>query len=488
MANAQMVLTNSAAYADELWNLEPVYSEARSGSTIQFITRTEKWHGNVMHRKAITELYTGARFDSNLEAAFPDSTKMAALDIEIAISNLRRSAAQFEISKVALIQMADEEHSAFDLAARVVGEIEADINESRNKHINATANARMATIAAKYKHDGDTYPGSSATSAFLQLKNGSTNYFHKGQFIDIRDVASTGTAQIRCHVTDVIHGNYLLGRNVGPGIAVAYDADLGYTSPADTDFDTIAADDDIVPSGETTSGYPAAFASLINFTSAPGAYFSVTDRAAAGYRWLIPNGKDYTTDSEAINLDVETHFGTMADLMAVLLPRARAVMANKGLKPHKAIVAQAHPALVAEFARQCGDATIGFQRDAASSLDAATRKDLIAVSGWDGAIYRSPNMPGFPIALQPEAQMDRNQIRLWDPNMAVALRLSEGNGKRPDWEKNEGGGIWHNVKSASGSTTQIVPAYQCGASIMETLFWENPQLIYAMLGLKSSLD
>lgn len=477
-----MILTNSAAYADELWNLEPVYSEARSGSTIQFITRTEKWHGNAMHRKAITELYTGARFDSDLEAAFPDSTKMAALDIEIAISKLRRSAAQFEISKVALMQMADEEHSAFDLATRIVGEIEADINESRNKHLNATANSRMATILACYNRDGTTY-SATKTEAFLSLKNGSTNYFHKGQYIDIRDGSATASPKMTAQVTDVFHGDMMLGKDVGPGIAVVYVA-----TGTVANFDTVTLDDDIVPSGETTSGYPAAFASVINFTTAPGAYFSVADRSAAGYTWLIPNGKDYTTAGAAINLDVETHFGTMADLMAVLLPRARAVMANKGLKPHRALVAQAHPKLVAEFARQCGDATIGFQRDAASSLDAATRKDLIAVSGWDGAIYRSPNMPGFPIALQPEAQMDPHQIRLWDPNMAVAIRLSEGNGKRPDWEKNEGGGIWHSVKKASGTNTQIVPAVQCGASTMETIFFENPQLIYAMLGLKSSLE
>lgn len=486
MANeGQMLLSQATNLLDEVWDLQEIVQEGRFGSTAQHIKKVTPWKGGAMHKKMVNMQYSGAIATADLEADAPNPTKIDLLDVQLEESHLRRLSFSISHSIQAQMETSDPDHAAYNLARELALQANETIGEKRNQLLNSDANARKCLVAAKYKHDGDTYPGGTATVAFLKIDSGSISGFHQGEIIDIHN-ASTSAIRIVAQVNDVIHDTYMFGRNVGPGISVTLSSDYA-ASGVDNHFDNVADNDMIVNRAEAAGcGYHAAFSSLMDLTTSPGTYFGVT-RTTAGNRFLIPYGHDYSVggtyganNGTMVTLDIDAHFGPFADVMGYLIPPARAYRKNKDFQLTDALVCQASPSLVNEIVRQAGQGSSLFTRTIASDMDSAARAKLVAVAGWNGAVLINPNTP--PIVVQPEALAPANTIRMFEPNCWEFVRMG---GNAPTMIKTPQGDMWHNRRNTTtGNLTSILDA---SGFVIEAPFCDQPRLNYVIQGVKSSL-
>jgi hypothetical protein len=477
-ADPYVVLADATAMLDEVYDMDPLVQQNRFGTTAQHITRETIWKGGALHKKFLTQIYTGARMNSDLEADAPNATKIGTTDITIEEEHLRLIQLPLSYSLPAQSEVDGSDDAVWNLANELVAQAQQMLGEKRNQMLNSNSDCLKATVSAKYKNDGDTYPGSSATTCLIKL-TGSPSMFHEGELVDIRAASDNDNTRVTATVKDVIHDTHIFGRNVGPAIVLEY-LSTGSGAGATTNFDSTTAGDEIVASGEKGYGWTGAFDALCDLTSSPPAYFGVT-RTTVGNRYLIPYGQDYTSGT-AVDLDIDTHFGNMADALGYLMEKSRIWrQSNQKFKLTDALVCQAAPELANEIDRQIGEGTASFTRTIASSLDAARRADLVAVSGWTGSVLLSSSMP--PIVVQAEPLCPANTIRFFEPNAWEFIRMG---GKKPNFIKAPGANsIWHNRRNVTtGNLTQLLDA--CG-SVVEAPFCDQPRLNYTIKGVKSSL-
>ena len=470
-------LSDTDEYLREMFELEIIPQDNRFGATTQHITKSMQFTGKSIEKKILTERFTGARMNQDLEADAPDAFKIDLSPIVINQSDLRKLGFTLKMS-VPAEMLAKGENSAWNTATELVLQATGDLEERRNQGLNQDVNCVKALVAAAYDEDGTTYT-SSQTDAFLQIDNGSISSFHQNSIIDIRS-ASTDTIRVTCTVNDVIYGDDHLGvTGIGPGIVVTINTDYG-AGGQDADLDNVADGDEIVAHGEIDSdGFPASFSSLIDLTSSPSAYFGI-DRAAKGNAWTRPLGRDYDVGAGSVVLNLDDHFGKMADEFGRLLMRSRKVRdAHPDFKLTDAIVVQAQNSLVNEIAKQAGDASSRFTKTIAANMGEA-RRNLTAVAGWDGSVIHHPNLP--PIVLQAEELAPANQIRMFEPSAFEFVRLGP---KTPTFVR-QGGSIWHSKQNVS--TGAITMEKQAHGFVYETLFCNQLRLLYGIQGVKSSLD
>jgi hypothetical protein len=468
---------------DEAYNLNVVPQETRFGATTQHIPGEEFFKGGALHKKLLTGAYHGATMSSDLEGDAPDSYEMSLTDLTIEESDLREIAFTISHTTVAQTQSSDPEHSAYDVAKRLVMQAMSNVGERRNQALNQNANCQKALVAAKYNEDGSTYTNGQA-DAFLKIDNGSISMFHPGEVLDIiaEDDADVRTSVI---VNDVCHAADFLGvSGIGPGVVVTIDttyrAAADGTHDEDTDLDNVVDNDLLVRHNEYTGdGFPASFSTLIDLDSSPSTYFSI-DRSAKGNFYLVPYGRSYLSGGANVNLNLEDHFGEMVDVMAMVLGPSRIWRGRNDFKLTNAIVAQAQPDLVNEIARQAGTDNARFTREMSSQMDAARKSHFVANAGWDGAVLHHPGFP--PIIVQPEPLCPPNVIRMFEPSAFTFIRLG---GRKPNWIRQPNGSMWHVRRNVtSGNLTKRLDA---SAYVHETLFCDQPKLIYEIQGVKSSL-
>lgn len=483
MADGQqsMLLAQATAMMDEVYDLGIIPLDNRFGLTAQHITRETPFEGGKLHKKFKTMVYTGARANQDLEAAAPDAYRINLTDIAIDESDLRQITFTLKYGIMAGLELRGE-HSAINLAEELVLQSQENVGEKRNQMINQDANMVKALVSAKYDEDGTTYGSSAETLAFLKIKNGSISAFHPGEIIDIRQGSDSTDVRVTVTVKDVIHSTYLFGNNVGPGIVVQYDAAAAVYAGAGNDeavLTNVAADDEIVAHGEIDGdNYAGSFSSLVDLGASPAAYFGVT-RTTVGNHYLVPYGIDYTSGGAAVTLNVDTHFGEMSNILGMVFSKSRQYRQNRGYKLTKAIIAQAQPDLVADVARGAGEGTAQFQRKIASDF-AGGEQPLVAVAGWNGSVLHSESVP--EIALQSEPLAPSNKIRIFEPSAFEWIRLG---GMKPQFIRAPGGPMWHVVNDAT--TGRLTKELQASAFVTETLFCDQPQLIYSIEGVTSSV-
>lgn len=478
MANWADLITNISEFMAEVYDLNLIPVEARFGNTAAHITRRQKLEGEKWHVKAFDTPYSRARVSSDLEADMPDAGKVAATDISITDTDLRQLAGSVAVSIPAMRQTENDSASALDLAVQKVLEVEEDIGEKRNALIHQGANPIKAIVNAIYNEDGTPYtPGQK--DAFIQINTGSAAGFHRGEYLEIID-AGDGIARCVVEVDDVEPGKRWRHLNIGPGLRVtladgtgAYVDENTGTGDADANLDNVIATDWLRRHDDSaTGGFPGAFGSLCP-TSFAGAlaYFSVADRRAAGYAFLLPEYGYYGAAGAPATLDIDVHFGDMADTLAYVLGKSRIKRRGRGIEFTDAIVASARPEIVRFATLSAGDPGRRFNVIQPGTLSEAERRKLVAVYGWDGLLLKLPNLP--PIALQVEALARENTIDVFDPSAFTWLHLGDG---RPEWLPGEYGGKWslrRNVTTGNRTLT-----FDAAAVCWETLFCETPRAAF----------
>ena len=484
MADAYHALTQAAAMVSELWDNVPIWHENRFGTTARHITRAEAWQGTMMHKMSVTQMLTNARMDATLEAPMPDATLLAADDeLILEESHLRRCAASIAYTIPASMEMNGGAYSVWNIAEELAAQTAQVMMEKKDQMIHANAQAARATVLLSYDDDGQAYPGGNATTCFVSL-TGSVSMFHKGETVDIR-VGVTDVKRVTATISDVIRNDTLFTNANGPGLVLTYlaqgDSAAWDDGSGDTDFDNVDAGDEIVAHDERIAdGYPGSFGTLCDYSASAAQYFNIV-RNTVGSRHWIPNGRAYTA---ATPLDLRSHFGAMWNVMTRVIPLGRAVLERRGVKWTKALICQAAPELLQEAEYQAGGDTARWTRMLPKDFSEADRK-LISVQGWDGVLIKLTGLP--PLALEPEALMPADKIRVWDPNWWTWVRMGGANAK-PKWLR-DGGGIWHLTKyaTAAAGDVKLTPKYQAACLSYDTLVCEKPATVYEMQGLADTI-
>ena len=471
--DATLALADATEMMDEVYDLNVIPIDTRFGATAQHIMAEDQFLGGAMHKKVLTTTFTGARASASLESDAPDAYEIGTTDITIEESNLRQLAFTLKYTIPAGMQVRGE-HAVWDLATELTLQSAESVGEKRNQLLNQDANCVKALVAATYKFDGDTYPGGTATVAFIKIDNGSISAFHKGMILDIRN-ASTTTIRVTATVNDVCHSTQYRGRDVGPGISVTYNSTYAGAGNTDAHFDNVADNDEIVDHGETDGcGFDGSFSNLIDLSNDPSTYFGV-NRSTQGNHYLVPYGRDYASAT----MNVDTVFGQMNNILGMVFSKSREYRRNRGFQMTQAIVCQAQPDLVADVARQVGEGSSRFTQKIASDFTGG-KSPLVAVAGWEGAVIHTPGLP--PIVLQSEPLAPSNDIRVFEPSAFEWIRFGP---KRPQFIKAPGGPIWH-VRTNT-STGNLTKTLQASAFVMETLYCNQPQLVYAINSVVPSI-
>ena len=473
MADVKMNLEQATAYLDEFYNMDDIVSMNRFGVTLQHFPKMETWKGGMYHMKFQSEMFTGATMSSSLESDAPAPRNITELDLEIREEDLRKIQSTMQFTLPAQTETADTKHSVESFAPALYTQSLMDLGEKRNQALHQNADGVKALVSAKYLITGGTYTpvDGSLTTAFLSIDNGAIASFQKGEILDIREGADGADVQVTVKVTNVVYGTEFLGQDIGPGIVVAIDSDY---NAGDAHLDGVADNDEIVRYGEADgSGFSMSLGTLCQRGANPGNYFNY-DRKAAAYQFLLTNGIDHGT----VDLDIDSHFGKMADIMGGPYGRAKLARRNRGFGLTDAVVALGPVDLINAVAKQAGDSSRRFTTRVARDFDSA-KGQLVANAGWDGTVLHHPSMP--PLALQAEPLAESNKIRVFEPSTMWCLRLG---GKAPNWIRNDTGGRWHAMQSSTGRLTMNL---QASMWIIETWVCDQPALWYSMEGVQTDL-
>ena len=474
-SNLSVLLAQATDMIDEVYEMTPVAQEARFGATAKHITKETPWKGGAMHRKVINQQFSRTLASADLESDAPYAGRISTDDIEIQETNLRKVAFTVSKSIPAAKEVDGSKDAVWALANELVLQAQEAIGEKRNAMIHQDANAVKALVKQKYALAGSIYVAGQ-TTAFLSIDNGSISSFKKGEILNIR-VASTAVIRLTVQVDDVHHDRYYNELDIGPGIVCSYLA--SETAGTDTDFDLVVDNDEIVAHGEVDGvGFPMGFAQIFTRALATaGDYFSIVDRGAAGHQYLIPYGRAWG----GVDLDIDVHFGTMADTMGMVFGPGREYRRNRNFQMTEAIVGLCQPDLFNEVTRQAGNASARFTMAMSSSIEEAKRRKLVGLHGWTGAVLQHGTLP--PIALQSEPLTAAGTIRLFEPSTYEFIRFG---GKRPQFIPNgSAGGIWHARRDATtGNLTMLMEA---SGFVIETLYCDQPRLAYSMEDLISSI-
>jgi len=493
-SNLTQDLNDALVYRDEVFKLDPLIQQCIFGATSQHITRESVWVSGSEHRKVLKEQFTGARVTDDLDADAHSASQILVEDLEIPESSFRRLGFTLQRDLLVSKSVSGGAHSCFDIARELVLEGKEAVGEKRNILLNSNGDCVIGYVAAVYDPDGTAYT-STATTALVQITKGSISAFRPGLYVQIRAASDNTDIRLKGKVEGVIYDENFRGNaSVGPGIIVSIQTDgIGSDDGDQTNFDTTQAaaasttnTDEIVASGETDENYPAAFGALADLGTTPGTYFGKT-RTAVGNEYLIPMGRHWDSDGDgtgtAVPFVVNTHMGTMIRSFSRMLCRSREYRKNHRYQLTKAIVCQAPPPLCEEMASQIGTDNVRFTKKMASDLSEAMQRNLVAVGGWDGAVLRSATSIMPVIALQEEQLMDPGTIRLFEPSAFEWIRMHQ---KETQFIPNAAGGFWHNRRHATTGNLQ----YQLDAFgfVNETIFCDQPRMLYHMDGLTDSLD
>lgn len=465
------MLSHTTDMLAERFDLKTVPQQNRFGATSQHIQRVIPWNGTALNKTIETHMYTGARATSNLEAdsgAF--TSKPAVARIKIEESHLRRIGMPLRYTWITGELVDGSDDACYKLSTELKLQADLAAEEKRNQMLNGTSTLVKAAVAAKLNKVGGSYVANgTATDAFLGLSNGSLASFHEGQLLDIRNGSSTSTPRVTVQVNDVVHDIWWLGGNKGAGIVVTIHAGAA-------NLDAVLVGDHIVDSGETDGGYYASFSSLCDLGATPPDYFGI-DRKLKGNGYLRPYGRNYANNGVPVPLNIDAHFGAMADTLAYVVPQSRAIRGARGWKFSDALIAQCPPELVSEAIRQAGQDSQRFTKESPATLAEAERMKIVAVRGWDGVVIRTANLP--PIALQSEPLAPSNTIRVWDPSAWEFIRLGSG---KPTWLPNDAGGIWHNRRTPA--TGNLAMEFDAFGFINECVFCDLPRSVYTIQGVR----
>jgi len=474
-----ITVTDVEAAMAEYYKLHPDKAQClRSKETLRlFNPRGEAMQGQKFHIKTWLNPSRGARRVNAVTAEsseWPEARKANWQDWYIEWSDLTEYRTTVEYTGLAEDKTADAKMCVYKTAEKYIGMVDDDIATQVNNSIHQSTNCKIAAIAAKYHDDGTAYTNNTHTTAYFQIKGGSIVQIMQNDRIEIRAGTSTTSTRVICYVNDVYPGTNGPGgtADIGPGFTATYES-TGQTGGATTNFDSAAADDELVLSGETSANI-FGFPSFFSWTTA---MYSLT-RTTLGNGWTIPKLMyDYSVAGAAVDFDPEIHFATMALDLAYAVQNGRNMRQGDGIKmTANAMVALGDPEVVDEMSRLGGD-RVKYTKE----LSAAQKQDIIGSIGFDGAWFHHPNIG--PIAIQSDPAATPRTIRYLDPNSWFWVTGGLGGPTSVRWLDKDGK-KFRNQPGANGRPKDV---WVGGAHARVALVNDCPGANAQISGVKSSL-
>ena len=448
------------------------------------------------------------KYPDAVEAEFPVARDFKYLDLSVSHADLSMFKATGKWNKQKELQTEDDV-SVARLAIKIFSEINRDFADSVNNAMFEGEDCAMATIDEIYDDDGTTFstPGGYATK-FIKIV-GPISRFQPDMVLEIYDGTTTTQKNATVVVQDVIpgedgpwHSDGSREAGIGPGIKCApCDADGTTNTTAWSAVDVPIAGDALALSGEYNTATPNGFHGIPDFfdTSVDchrdnSDSASVIDREASGYAFLnpeviIPSGASAGTEKD---FDMDEHFGQLEDTMPFIIDYGRGQRnigdglsgAEDKIEAPPVMLFATTPAIVNYIARINGADSARFTTTAAMSLDAAKKKEMFGVVGFEGTVYHSPSLP--PVAFQADPNCKPFRGYLLDPQSFRLLTFGKapGNGERVniEWVTHGGAGRIHPCYGSTGGLTFYV---QAGAHTSCGLTCDQPRANVGFQHIKS---
>ena len=447
--SAQMYLSNIDEMLDKVFEDEPTVTDAYFGDSIQHIQkRTGVVRGTTV--RFLTQHLSDAGITADLEADARTGQSMEVEELEITRSHLRRLDHTITKGVMADALVDGSDLAIWNGAAQMGIQAVRALDVKENQAFNSDKDSKKAAVVATYNTLGGTY-NASATSAVVTIDGGGIAMFSRGEVLAIRN-STTNAVRLKVQVRDVFQDKYVYGTNLSyPSLRLTITSDNAALEAAgtveDIIFDNLADGDEITHYGDyEDSGWDASWGAMCDvLTTSPPTYFGVT-RTGMGKDYLLPYARDYASAGVDQPLDLDAIFDDYTAYVANLIGPSRMQLDESMPVYDRALIWQVNPKLIPSMQRQASDSGRRWNIINPSTLDAAKRKQMIAVTGWNGLVIQSFGLP--PIAVQSEPQMSENQMRIWDPAMYDMLQLG-GTSRQPTWLRNDAGGRWHVQRNAT---------------------------------------
>ncbi len=495
------------AAMDETYRLRPAKAQfTRCGETSKwFDPKGQVLQGKRFHYKAFIQPATAIRRQIQATAAtseFPVPHEYKYLDLSVAHTDLKFFQATVRYNLLEEMRGKSKEHCIADLAMKAVGEVDDDFGNQLNASFHQPATCAAAKVKQIYDADGSAFSLTGAhTPAFISISHGNVNQFQPGEVLDIHDT-DTATKNAIVKVWDVIYGtdgppsSGVRVADIGPGLIVepcdangavyACNWNAGTMSGGGTSY-TPATGDFIARSGEyhastfrNIAGFPSLFDPTVDIWYDED--HATIDRESAGYAWMNPLVVAGGTDGSEVTFDIDTHFRELEDYMPFMVKAGRQarVRADQGINLKKSLLAICPVSIVNDQVAEA-KTTMRFTATAATSMDAATRRELFGEVGFDGLVYHSASLG--PIAFQADPACRPYHIELIDPNSCFYVSMT-GNTREVTWLSGSNG-RWTPLE---GDTNRTPTFYvQGGAWVAMQLVWDQPRTCTEIQWVKSSV-
>lgn len=485
---------------DRYYNLDAVPQFQRLGKTARwFNPRGVAMKGKSYGYVAWTQPATGVRretFTTGRISEFPAARDLDYQPLSVSFADMKLFRATSKINILDWDKTKDPKHAVADLAMKVLSEADMDFASQLNVALYQAGTCGMGTIKQIYDVDGTAFTGAAgAAAAYIRVTDGSIAQFNKGDVLEIRDATTTTQVNVEMTVNSVIHGKdgpWSAGSRVadiGPGIIATPNTATTATWNA---VDTPIATDILARSGEyhatSTSyrnihGFPDWWNTAVDvFRDEDGG--SVLDREAAGNHWMNPEQVTVAASGSEVNLDIDTHFRDIEDILPYRIETGRvkrAASVRNGPSLPESLVAFMNAPLVNEAVHTVGGSE-RFTTTLAMNLDTAKRRQLFGESGFDGYVYHSATLG--EVCFQADVAMPPYVMYVIEPQSFFYVTFG-GSPSGLAWLKNAGS-RWQPVQGDTLGTPTFVQ--QAGAYTFMALACDQIGANFRITGVKSSRE
>ena len=444
-----------------LYQLHPAKAQfhRQGGTSRWFAGRSKTFEGTRFEFNAFDTPMTNIRksdFATARAAALPAARDISSTWLSYDVDDLCMIQGSVKWNILERERSNSRKTSIYRLAKKVFNEFNNDFVDNTNRAIHQNADAQMALVDTVYAVGGTTY--SSNRYAFIKIKTGQIGQFLKGMVVNT-DATESLT------ILDVVHGDdcwYEGTRTAGVGPGIRVDAGSGNTVDS-------SADDAITMSGETTGDNFHGFPDWMDPTT--NVYFdeggTAIDRDASGNTWSHCYVHTVGASGSEVEFDLDQHMRPVANVRSQMVGIGRTGRRNaeEDIVIPSAALAITTSDLVNFMVNEASD-TQRFTLAMATSMDAATRKELFGEVGFRGMVYQSPTMGS--VAFQADAAAQQYKIRILEISSWLWLQLHGGR-RNIKWIRNSAGGRIHNVydvDSTGRNTWYVQAAAGCAMALV----------------------
>jgi hypothetical protein len=489
------VLTDIEAAMGEVFNLKDRPQFNRVGTTTRYAQfRKVKMKGAAYHYLAMIAPSSNVRrqgFTAGRAGAFPAAvTDLKFQELSVVIEDQHFFKGPVKINIVDRDRTKGNSEAAYDLAQKVVTDLENDFGSQLNASLWQGGNCCMALVHTVYDTDGTTWStgGATASAAYIRIKNGSIGPFLPGDVLDIYHTDGTTLLQT-VKVNDVIRSKHgptvgnVTTQSIGPGIIVTPTGDVALWNTAGT----VAVGCFIARSGEFTQvaanfnnfhGLPDWWDPTVNvFRDRSG---SLIDRDAVGYQWMMPEQITIAAAGAEVTLDLREHLKDLYDTYVYTVNTSqlkRKGGGTDGPSIREGLMLIGDVALIQESVKNANDVQF---TAATSQTKSEAARGYWANVGFKGIVYNDPILGDIALAADIAAPPFSLKMIDWDSFFLVNLNGQPG---EIDWVE-DSGGRWRMVPDSS--TQRPTFFLEAGAYTTVSLHCDCPATNVQISGVKGA--